>query len=109
MFLEIYYEIPMMINSSDRSEQEFVSGAMQIQLKFITSKVITKLEVEILSEIDKSARGTGALGRRSPIVFWVCLLLVMFSYKGQKVYAAAFHQGKLQLLRSRSSHLTYVP
>jgi hypothetical protein len=55
-------------------------------VRFLVSKEIVRLELEILSEIDRRVSKTEGIGRQHPIAFWVCLWTLILSYKDHRIW-----------------------
>jgi hypothetical protein len=55
-------------------------------MRSLVSKEIVRLEIEILSEIDKRVLSTEGIGRQHPIAFWVCLWTLILSYKDHRIW-----------------------
>jgi hypothetical protein len=65
---------------------EYSSLAIDCQVRSLVSKEIVRLEIEILSEIDKRVLSTEGIGRQHPIAFWVCLWTLILSYKDHRIW-----------------------
>jgi hypothetical protein len=72
---------------------EYSTIAIDRQVRYLISKEIVRLEIEILSEIDRRALSTEGIGRQHPIAFWVCLWILILSYKDHRtwLYVIASH------------------
>jgi len=64
-----------------------------LQLRIIVSKAIIGLEVEILSRIDKLVYGCENIGRQNPLAIWVCLWILILSYKEHMILRKVFNVG----------------
>jgi hypothetical protein len=83
--------------SLDSPNLNHVSSAMSTQLRYIISKEIVTVEVEVLAQIDKLVFGSETIGRQNPLVIWVCLWTLILSYKDHMVYTDAFYvRGKYE-------------
>jgi len=80
-----------MKHSLDSEDVRHISTAIAVQLKSIISKELVKVEIAVLSEVDKLVYGSETIGRQSPLAMWVCLWTLILSYKEHMVYANAYH------------------
>jgi hypothetical protein len=84
-------------DSLDSQFNNYPSAAMSTQLKYIISKELVVVEVEVLAQIDKIVFGSETIGRQNPLAIWVCLWTLILSYKDHMVYTRAFFvSGKLK-------------
>jgi hypothetical protein len=55
-------------------------------MKYMSSKDIVELELEILAEIDKLIYCSEGIGKRNPLGVWVSLWLLILAYQEHMIY-----------------------
>jgi hypothetical protein len=78
------------------------SSMLYLQLKLVVGKAIRQLEVEILSKVDKLVLGPENIGLQSPLALWVCLWVLILSYKENMVLTKAYEDASKFLIESAS-------
>jgi hypothetical protein len=85
----IYRTGPVMKDLAGNGKIERASTATYLQLRLVAARAIIQLEAEVLANIDKFAFGSGTIGRRNPLAIWLCLWVLLLSYKDHMVYMKA--------------------
>jgi hypothetical protein len=78
------------------------SSMLYLQLKLVAGKAIRQLEAEILSKVDKLVLGPENIGLQSPLALWVCLWVLILSYKENMVHTKAYEDASKFLIESAS-------
>jgi hypothetical protein len=88
--MRLLSSVPVVWDFLDGEERRrWVAKVVYDQLKFIMIREIVRLELEILSEIDRIAHG--GIGKQGPIGAWAALWILMLSYQGHMI-AESFHK-----------------
>ena len=85
----IYRAGPVMKDLAGNGKIELASTATYLQLRLVAARAIIQLEAEVLANIDKFAFGSETIGRRYPLATWLCLWVLLLSYKDHMVYMKA--------------------
>jgi len=81
LLLGLYRMCPIIKYAKDSTETEFASWAMEAQLAEYIGKEAVQLEARVLFELERVSYGSGGIGKKNPLVTWVCLWLLILYYK----------------------------
>jgi len=85
----VYSQITIMKERPEDSDFEYTPYTIACQLRSLIIKEIAQLEFEILSEIDKLIRGSKTTDNANPLAVWVCLWIVILSYRDYLTFRRA--------------------
>jgi hypothetical protein len=84
--LSLYRRAAFIKSTPDDPESPIVPSWMNVQLRHHIGKGIVDLEAEIFDEFDRLLYGSEGIGRRNPLATWVCLWILVLSYKEQMAF-----------------------